>query len=132
MKSLRTNFSILKVFNKHLLEFITDLISIFPEDSTLKTVKTYIEGIKKVNPKSILIGWKYYVTNKYKADIYKGNIDYFLKKDYLEDMGDVPDDANYYLEMIEKLRKPLIQLSDKNKIKAKKYLLNLTKLSELY
>ena len=132
MKSLTKNGSILKAFNKHLLEFIIDLISIFPKDSTLKTVKTYLEGMKKVNPKSILIGWKYYVTDKYKKDIYNGNIDYFLKKDYQEDMSDVPEDANYYLEMVEKLRKPLIQLSEQNKKKAKKYLLNLTKLSELY
>jgi len=132
MNRAKPNSSILKAFNKHLGEFVTDLISIFPEDNTLKTIKTYLDGLRKVNPRAILVGWKYYVTEKYKTDIYNGNIDYFLQKDYQADVGETPEDASYYLEIIEKLRKPLSQLSDKNKAKAQKYLSNLTKLSELY
>lgn len=132
MNRVKSNRSILKAFNKHLGEFVIDLISIFPEDNTLKTIKTYLDGLRKVNPKAILVGWKYYVTEKYKTDIYKGNIDYFLKKDYQVDVEESPDDASYYLDIIEKLRKPLLQLSEKNKEKAQKYLSNLTKLSELY
>jgi len=132
MNRIKSNSNILKAFNKHLGEFVTDLISIFPEDNTLKTIKTYLDGLRKINPKVIIVGWKYYVTEKYKVDIYNGNIDYFLKKDYQEDVEAPPEDASYYLDIIEKLRKPLSQLSDKNKEKAKKYLSNLTKLSELY
>ena len=39
MDSAKPNRNILKTFNKHLVEFITDLVSIFPEDSNLKTMK---------------------------------------------------------------------------------------------
>ena len=126
------NSKILKVFNKHLSEFIADLVTIFPEDNALKTFQTYVEGLRKINPKSILVGWQYYITQKYKQEIYSGNIDYFLKKDYQEDLSDIPEDMGYYMEIIEKLRRPLSKLSTKNKEKAKKYLKNLTKLSELY
>ena len=123
--------SILKAFNNHLLEFIIDLISIFPNDVTLKTIKISVETLKKVNPRAILVGWQFYVAKKYKVAIYNGNIDYFLKKDYQDDLeNDI--DASYYLDIIEKLRKPLSELSEKNKEKAKEYLTNLTKLSELY
>ena len=132
MNRIKSNRSILSAFYKHLLEFVTDLITIFPEDATLKTFKTYLEGLRKINPKSVLVGWKYYVTDKYKADIYNGNIDFFLNKDYQEDLGDIPEDTTYYLDIIEKIRKPLLQLSLENKKKATKYLSNLTKLSELY
>ena len=88
--------------------------------------------LKKVNPKSILVGWKYYVTKKYKQEIYSGNINYFLQKNYQDDLGDIPTDMEYYMDIIERLREPLSQLSDTNKKKATKYLQNLTKLSELY
>ena len=124
--------SILKCFNEHLLEFLDDLIVCFPNDITLKTSKTYLEGIKKINPKAILIHWKYYVTEQYKNEIYNGNIDYFLNKNYEEDVTNTGEYSSSILNIIEKLRIPLLQLTNKNKEKAKKYILNLVKLSELY
>ena len=126
------SFNILKAFNNHLIEFVEDLISIFPDDVTLKTSRTYIIGLRKVNPKSILVNWKYYVTDKDKDTILKGELDYFLHKNYQGDIADVSDNVPQILEIIEKLRKPLLQLNDQNKEKAKKYLCNLVKLSELY
>ena len=35
--------SILKAFNNHLIEFIDDLIIIFPEDLDIRTSKTFIK-----------------------------------------------------------------------------------------
>ena len=123
--------SILKAFNNHLGEFIDDLILLFPNDIDLKATKTVFQGLRKVNPKSLLIIWKYYVTDKYKTEVYQGNIDFFLTKDYNKDMDDV-EDKGEALKTIERLRGPLSKMGNKNLEKAKKYLLNLTKLSELY
>ena len=39
--------TLLKAFNNHLIEFIEDLIKIYPEDLDLKTSKTFISGIIK-------------------------------------------------------------------------------------
>jgi len=80
--------SILKAFNNHLLEFIDDLIVIFPEDLDIRTSKTFIQGIIKVNPKMIS---KYYYDNialKYKNQLENGDISFFINKDYNTDLGE--------------------------------------------
>ena len=40
-----TNLS--KVFNEHLIDFLNDVISIFPQNTDLQTGRTFIIGIKK-------------------------------------------------------------------------------------
>ena len=123
--------SILKAFCNHLFEFLDDIISLFPNDYDLKTSRKVLYQLRKFNPKSLLVNWKYYVTNPYKEQIYNENIDFFLEKDYKKDIVDV-EDGQYILDVIERLRNPLQELDKDNKQKATKYILNLTKLSELY
>ena len=80
--------SILKAFNNHMLEFIDDLIVIFPEDLDIRTSRTFIQGIIKVNPKIIC---KYYYENialTYKNEIENGDIAFFINKDYDEDLAE--------------------------------------------
>ena len=60
---------ILKIFNSQLLEFIDDLLGLFPKDVDLRASKNAILLLKKVNPKALLINWKFYVTKKYKKEI---------------------------------------------------------------
>ena len=61
--------SLVKVFNNHLLEFIDDVIRIFPNNIDLKTGKTFVEGVKKINPKSLIKIWKTSVVDLYKKQI---------------------------------------------------------------
>ena len=123
--------SILKVFNNQLSEFLDDLILLFPNDIDLKASRTAVNALKKVNPKSLLTNWQYYVTNKYKKQIMDGNIDFFLTKNYDNDMDDI-EDKGAAMEAINRLKPALAKIGEKNKLKASKYLINLTKLSELY
>ena len=122
---------ILKIFNTQLLEFIEDLLIIFPKDIDLCASKNAILLLKKVNPKALLINWKYYVTDKYKKQIMAGDIDFFLTKQYNDDMDDI-EDKGAALMAIERLRPVFKKIGKENKKKASKYLKNLTKLSELY
>ena len=123
--------SILKVFNTQLSEFLDDLIILFPNDIDLKASRVAVNTLKKINPKSLLTNWKYYVTDKYKKQILEGDIDFFLTKDYDNDMNDV-EDKGAAMEAINRLKPALAKIGDRNKLKASKYLINLTKLSELY
>ena len=45
--------NLLKVFNEHLLEFMDDIITIFPDNVDIKTGRTFVVSIKKVNPNLI-------------------------------------------------------------------------------
>ena len=47
--------SILSAFNNHLIEFIDDIITIFPENKNLKITRTALEAWKRINPKSIIL-----------------------------------------------------------------------------
>mgnify|MGYP001233896955 FL=1 len=123
--------SLLKAFNNHLLEFIDDLILIFPEDLDIMTSKTFIQGIIKVNPKMIS---KYYYENialKYKTEIEQGDITFFINKDYNEDLAE-DWKTNKIHSTMDRWRNVLRTTKDENKKKAMKYFQNLSKLSEIY
>ena len=64
--------SVLKAFNEHLLEFINDIITVFPDNRSLKVTKTALQTWKRINPKSIIEIWKTCITDKYKSQIQKG------------------------------------------------------------
>ena len=121
--------SLLKVFNNHLLEFIDDVITVFPENLDLKTGKTFIEGLKKVNPKQIINIWQNCIVVPYQQEIESGDQSFFLNKDYTNDL---PQDGGKALEMLENMRSLLKITSQENREKAMKYVQNLTKISKLY
>jgi len=123
--------SILKAFNNHLLEFIDDLIVIFPEDLDIRTSKTFVKGIIKVNPKMIS---KYYYENiavTYKNQFENADISFFINKDYNEDLGE-DWKTNKIKATMDRWRNVLKNTKTENKNKAMKYFQNLSKLAEIY
>ena len=120
--------SLLKAFNNHLLEFIEDVIRIFPENLDIKTGKTFIEGIKRVNPKKIITYWRDNILNLYEAEISNGDITFFINKDYKNDIGT----EEHSLKVLEDIRKLVRGTTQENKEKAMKYIQNLTKICKLY
>ena len=64
-----------------------DVIRIFPENLDIKTGKTFIEGIKRVNPKKIITYWNDNILKLYETEISQGDITFFVNKDYRNDIG---------------------------------------------
>ena len=122
--------SLLKAFNNHLIEFLDDIISIFPNNLDVRTGKTFIEGIKKVNPKSLILFWKESILDLYEDQIEKGDSTFFLNKDYKYDLGE--EGTNRAMEVINDIKNLVRDTSLKNKNIAMKYMQNLTKLCKLY
>ena len=120
--------SLLKAFNNHLLEFIEDVIRIFPENLDIKTGKTFIEGVKRVNPKKIITYWRDNILNLYEEEITNGDITFFINKDYKNDIGT----ERQTLKVLEDIRTLVRNTSQENKDKAMKYIQNLTKICKLY
>lgn len=123
--------TILKAFNNHLLEFIDDIIKIYPEDLDLKTSKTFINGIIKVNPRIVCAYFHNNIGLKYKKQFKSGDINFFINKDYNEDLGE-DWKTNKIHSTMEKWREVLKKSSNENQKKSLKYFENLSKLSELY
>jgi hypothetical protein len=120
--------SVLKAFNNHLLEFIEDVIRIFPGNLDIKTGKTFIEGVKRVNPKKIITYWRDNILALYEKEILEGDITFFVNKDYRNDIGTEAQT----LKVLEDIRGLVRETTKENKEKAMKYLQNLTKLCKLY
>ena len=87
--------SILKAFTGHLMEFVTEIKKVFPEDADLRTGYFFLEGLVKVNPKSVILGWKECVNEPYKEEILRGDVDYFINKDYDKDLEGSQNKGNY-------------------------------------
>jgi hypothetical protein len=125
-----SNMNILSVFNDHFVEFVTDVQNVFPEDRDILTAKNSLLAIRKANPKMIVKIWNTFIVSKYKAEIEKGDISFFINKDYSQDL-ETAQNSDKIMEAINRLRDPISKMSKENQLKTMKYIQNLTKLSAL-
>lgn len=123
--------SLSKAFNNHLKEFVEDIIVVFPKDTELKTTQFFLEGLIKTKPRAVLEIWKININDKYKIEIEKGDYDFFINKNYTDDVSN-GGGSDTLMKSIEKMQAKITNMSEKNKVKAMKYVQNLTKLCNLY
>ena len=119
-----------KLFNDHFSEFVDDIQSVFPDDVDIATAKNALLAIRKANPKLLVKIWVQYVVEPYKTMIEAGDIDFFINKDYSSDIS-ANENADKIMQSIDRLRKPVREMSLENQEKTMKYIQNLTKLSLL-
>jgi hypothetical protein len=120
--------NLVSVFNNHFEEFISDIQSVFPDDADILTAKNALLTIRKANPKLLVKIWNSYVVVPYKDQIEKGDIQFFVEKDYSNDLAR-NDNADKIKESIDRLRNPVKMMSHENQMKTMKYIQNLTKIS---
>jgi len=123
--------NILSAFNDHFVEFVSDIQSVFPEDTDILTAKNALLAIRKANPKMIIKIWNTFIVGKYKNEIESGNLDFFVNKDYSNDVANT-DNSSKIIESIDRLRAPIKLMSNDNQEKTMKYVQNLTKLASIY
>ena len=123
--------SILTAFNDHFTEFVNDIQNVFPEDDDILLAKNAFTTIRKANPKLIIKIWNLYIVNKYRDQIDAGNIDFFINKDYANDLVNA-DNSIKIIEAIDRLRKPIKSMTEIDQKKTMKYIQNLTKLAIIY
>jgi hypothetical protein len=122
--------SIVNAFNSHFMDFVTDVESIFPDDTDILLAKNQFMVARKANPKLIVKIWKMYIGSKYFAEIEAGDISFFLTKDYSSDLSDAKH-SDKVMQGIDRLRTPISKMSDENQKKTMSYIQNLTKLANL-
>ena len=123
--------TILNAFNDHFMEFVSDIINVFPDNTDLVSAKNSFALIRKANPKLIIKIWKSYVVDKYSAEIDLGNISFFIDKDYANDLTNA-ENSDKIIEAINRLRNPVKMMSEESQQKSMKYIQNLQKLCILY
>lgn len=125
------NINILQLFNNQFFEFIEDIDTIIPNNKDFLNAKNYFINMRKLNPKLIIKIWKVRVTSKYKIQIEQGDIAFFLKKDYADDLNNT-DSSELLIAKINLIKEIINNMEKENQLKCIKYIQNLTKLSELY
>ena len=125
-----TQKTLKQLFCTQLIEFMDDVLRIFPNNLDLKTGKTFIVGLTKVSKKKLVSIWITSVVDIYEELIMNGDKEYFINKDYSEDLGEGGTDK--MMNVIEDVRILMRKTSEENKDKAMKYLQNLTKICKLY
>ena len=123
--------SILTAFNDHFIEFVSDIINVFPNDTDLLAAKNSFSLIRKANPKLIIKIWSSHVVNKYAEQIDAGDIGFFINKDYSNDL-EKADNSEKIMEAIDRLRNPIKMMTLEDRAKSMKYIQNLKKLSVMY
>ena len=118
-------------FNNHLFEFIDDIQSLFINDIAIDTTKNALLIIKKTNPRMLITMWHSYIALPYESNIENDDIDFFINKDYKEDLGNVSY-QNEIIKHIDRLREPIRNMGKDNQQKSLLYIKNLTKLSKIY
>ena len=122
--------NILTAFNDHFMDFVNDIQTVFPNDADILTAKNALVAVRKANPKMIVKIWNTFIVGKYRGEIEAGNIDFFINKDYSQDVS-VAQNSDKIMESIDRLREPIKQMTPADQAKTMKYIQNLTKLSTM-
>lgn len=123
--------SILKGFNSHFFDFLDDISNIIPENDGILKSKVFFETAKKANPTLLIKCWFKHIYKPYKDIIDKGDLNFFLEKDYVEDVSTMAN-SEKIVDGINKIREPIKNMSEINQQHSMKYIQNLSKLSEIY
>jgi hypothetical protein len=122
--------NILTAFNEHFIDFVSDVQNVFPDDPDILATKNALIAIRKANPKMIVKIWNKFIVGKYRPEIEAGNIDFFISKDYSQDVS-AASNSDKIMETINRLREPIRQMTPESQAKTMKYIQNLTKLAAM-
>jgi hypothetical protein len=131
-KDSQIKTQILKTFNDQFMQFVEDIIVVFPKDPDLILAKNAFVFFRKINPKIIIDIWYRYVVLKYKKMIDEGDISFFIEKDYGDDVLNLSEWSSKSLEAINRLRDPIKNMDENNQVKSMKYCQNLSILATHY
>lgn len=122
---------VLSTFNDHFMEFVNDVVNVFPENIDVLSAQNAFIMIRKANPKLLIKIWSTHIISRYKDVIEAGDLGFFVEKDYLEDFSKNKN-AKIIIDAIDRIRNPVKLMSIEDQTKTMKYVQNLTKLAQLY
>ena len=120
-----------KIFNDLIFILVNAVKDYFPTDPTISTAVKSLTAIRKMNPTLIYRVWVHYVDTPYKNEIKSSNIDFFVNKDYSEDLKDYTHDYKTISDAIDRFREPIKNMDEENQKIIMGYMQQLSKLVDL-
>ena len=123
---------VIDTFNKHFIEFITDIERVFPNDTDITSTRKSINKSLMLMPKALIRMFYEHFVSIYGTEIENGDLNFFIDNDYRKKHGYSENDDIWVLNKIDILRKPVKNMLPDDKEKVIQYMKNLKKLSDLY
>lgn len=123
------NTQLVKIFNEIFFNFVNLISKTFPNDFDITLAKNKLYAIKKINPKLFIKIWKKHITDKYKDSIEQGNIEYFIEKNYSDDLSKI-NNSERVMKSINRLREPIKKMDKSRQDMAMMFIQDLSKISE--
>ena len=120
---------VMKAFLNQFTDFVEDVQSVFPDNVDIDSAKRALMLMNKTNPRMLMNAWVTYIVGPYTEKIEKGDIGFFLDKDYTQDLEYM---GNAVMQKVDALRGPVREMGAENQAKSMKYIQNLTKLAKLH
>jgi hypothetical protein len=108
-----------------------DIMTVFEDKSVFIQAKKNGEMILSANPNILIRSWYTHLYSKYAAVIDAGDTDFFLEKDYSEDINQF-DNSEHIMKIVNTFRTPLKQLSEENKKMAMEHIQIMSRISAKY
>jgi hypothetical protein len=100
----------------------------FPYDLDVTMAKNKLYAIKQFNPKMIVKIWKTYIADKYKELIQNGDLNFFIEKNYDEDLDQVSN-SNKIMNCVNRLRDPIRKMEKDKQELTMSFIQDLSKIS---
>jgi hypothetical protein len=125
--------SISSIFNEYFIQFINFVEEKFPNDVNIATAKKGILFLKSNNPSQMKKIWFEYITKKYKKEIDNEDIDFFLNKNYKDDLSTLVNSngIDKIIKFIDQIKDPIKNMDETEQKQAMIFIKTLTNLSEL-
>ena len=121
---------LLRAFCSQFKEFCADLIRVFPQDVDIRAATGMLIQLCNGNPRLLLTVFRERIAVPYGATIAKGDLGFFVDKDYTTDVAGMKfANVDYILKKIDMLRRPIMGLDEKSKQLVIEYFQNLCRLS---
>ena len=126
---------LVKVFAEQVEELYLGMLKVYPDHINIRTGLTIVQQLKKFNPKLMIRSYNETVNQKYYDIIVRGDIDFFMNKNYIDDcesMGLKGKEAQSQADWIETIKELARALEDDNKKKLLKYFQNFSRICKMY
>uniref|UniRef100_A0A6C0HSJ0 Uncharacterized protein n=1 Tax=viral metagenome TaxID=1070528 RepID=A0A6C0HSJ0_9ZZZZ len=120
-----------KIFNDVFFNLVNAVKDYFPSDPTIRTAERSLVAIRKMNPTLIYRVWVHYVDTPYKNEIQGSNVDFFVNKDYTNDLKDYTNDFKTISDAIDRFREPIKNMDEENQKIIMGYMQTLSKLVDM-
>ena len=133
---MEVNKSLLvKIFSEQVVELYRDMKLVYPNDTSIKTGLTLVEQIKTFNPKLLISKYKEGVNDEYYEQIIRGDLDFFINKNYEKDClkaGYVGNEIKTQAAWMDTIKDLYKEQGEDNQKKIKKYFQNFSKICKMY